>query len=253
MVLAIGCLAGLVFAPVPTFAQATVTYACQTPTFWCVFIWSPGVPNGTSCYCNTYMGPVTGYTIDPSGMNNAPTLPKPQRPTNLDPPKTRPVPEDPKIASDDCYKGLGNCPGSFTETQGRSGGDRSTVRSSRGSTGFAEALQKLIDAAGDEFSDVQGEAKRGTSTSDTYTVTVVPSGFNRCVLFIPHRTTRRPWVSCFSETLRYRELLRTVTDVLGPSAKHDGEEHTWFVDSAEVSVDNDDGEAGLSIHRRRDG
>lgn len=256
MLFAVGCLTSALYASSPAFAQyqATATYVCQTPSFWCSFIWSRGVPNGTSCYCNTYMGPVSGYSIDPSGMNDAPTLPTPQRPTDLDPPRDRPTPSrEPDVSSDDCYKGLGNCPGSFTRSRGQSQSDddRSTVRSSSGSSRFARELQELIDAADSEFDDVQGAEKSGTSTSDVYDVTLVPSGFRRCSLFIPHRTSRGPRVHCWAkEGLSYREALDQVIDVLGPSDEQDGEEQTWFLENAEVSVENDEGEAGLTVRVR---
>lgn len=239
----------------PAFAQyqSPATYVCQTPAFWCAFVWSRGVQNGTTCYCNTYMGPVYGYSIDPSGVADAPTLPKPQRP-DLDRP-ARPAPsEDPDVAADDCYKGLGNCAGSFMASASRDRSDEErptrTMRSSGGSSRFASALQELIDAAADEFSDVQGEERRGTSISDTYAVTVVPEGFDRCVLFVPHRTTRSPWIHCFSDRLRYRSLLDLVAGVLGPSDEQETDEQTWYVEGAEVSVDNDEGEAGLTVRVR---
>jgi len=254
MTFAVGCLTGVLFTPAPAFAQypATATYVCQTPTFWCAFVWSRGVPNGTTCYCSTYLGPVYGYTIDPSGVTNAPTLPKPQKPTDLDTPSSPAPSRAPDVASDDCYKGLGNCPGSFMRSHDQSDGQQTTrgVRSSRSSGSFADALRKLIDAASDEFNDVRGEARRGTSLSDTYAVTVVPRGFKRCALFIPHRTTRKPRVHCFSEKLRLREALDLVTDALGPRTEQDGDEYIWRLEGAEVSVENEDGEAGLSIRVR---
>lgn len=256
--LAIGCVTGaLLLAPAPAVAQyqSTSTYVCQTPSFWCAFVWSRGVANGTTCYCNTYAGAVFGYSIDPSGVADAPTLPKPQSPTDIDTP-ARPAPsEDPEVASDDCYKGLGNCQGSFMaslDTNDRSSEGRTTrtARPSRVSSRFAEALQDLIDAADDEFSDVQGEEGRGTSLSDSYSVTVVPEGFDRCELLVPHRTTRSPSVHCFSDTMRYRTLLELVTGALGPSDEQTDDELLWFVEGAEVAIFEDDGEAGLAVRVR---
>jgi hypothetical protein len=244
------CLMGAVCAPSPAFAQyqSTATYVCQTPTFWCSFLWSRGVPNGTSCYCNTYGGPVSGYSIDPSGMNNAPTLPTPQTPTKLDPPSDRPRPTgEPDISSDDCYKGLGNCPGSFTRTLAQDGDEPRVTRTNRSSSRFGQALQTLIDAAADEFDDVRGEEKRGTSSSDVYNVTVVPGGFKRCALFIPRSATRGPRVHCWAEGLSYREGLEQVTAVLGPSHDQDDGEHSWLLKGVEVYVENDEGDAGLTI------
>ena len=99
------------------------------------------------------------------------------------------------------------------------------MRSSSGSSRFARELQELIDAADSEFDDVQGEERSGTSASDVYDVTLVPSGFRRCSLFIPHRTSRGPRVHCWAkEGLSYREALDQVIDVLGPSDEQDGEE-----------------------------
>ena len=43
-----------------TITQQT-TSICQTPAFWCRMFF-PG-PVGVSCYCNSYWGPVSGFTV----------------------------------------------------------------------------------------------------------------------------------------------------------------------------------------------
>ena len=91
------------------------TYVCQTPAFWCVFQWGRGVPDGTPCYCGTMFGSVPGYSIDPGGVTNAPTLPPPQARTQETAPRPSPRRES-EVAADDCYKGLGNCQGNFAMT-----------------------------------------------------------------------------------------------------------------------------------------
>jgi hypothetical protein len=89
-----------------------ITYVCQTATFWCAFQWAPDVPNGTFCYCNTVFGPVGGLSINPTGVSNAPKLPDPQ-PQGPGTPPSSPPKAGGEVAANDCYKGLGNCPGSF--------------------------------------------------------------------------------------------------------------------------------------------
>ena len=95
--------------------QQMTTYVCQTPAFWCVFQWTPGVANGFPCYCTTLFGPFQGYSIDPGSVTNAPKLPEPQQQPQT--PERTPRPPAPRsggeVAADDCYKGLGNCQGSF--------------------------------------------------------------------------------------------------------------------------------------------
>ncbi len=93
-------------------------YVCQAPTFWCsVPHANPAVPNGSACYCNTVMGPVNGYTIDPTGYRPAPVPTWPQRPRPV-PPPVQPAPQmtpngKAEPTTGDCYKGLGNCSGTF--------------------------------------------------------------------------------------------------------------------------------------------
>lgn len=103
-------------------AQFPTTYVCQTPAFWCVFQWTSGFPNGTPCYCTTGFGPVSGYTINPAGVPNAPTLPSPQPQNPGNPPPSQPRRTGDAPSGDDCYKGLGNCPGSFANTSRNRGG-----------------------------------------------------------------------------------------------------------------------------------
>ena len=91
------------------------TYVCQTIAFWCAFQFVPGVPDGASCYCGTVFGPIYGISIDPTPMANTPILPKPQ--PRIEETPTRTVPrKEVEVAADDCYKGLGNCQGSFVRS-----------------------------------------------------------------------------------------------------------------------------------------
>lgn len=85
-----------------SFAQITV---CQTQAFWCSF---PGnYPSGQLCHCNSFMGPLPGYTINPN--------------TTMNPGRSNPLPGDEEdeeevdLSSEqsDCLNGLGNCSGSF--------------------------------------------------------------------------------------------------------------------------------------------
>ena len=95
--------------------QPQKVYVCQTMAFWCAFQAVPGVPDGTYCYCGTVLGPIYGISIDPGPLADAPTLPKPQ-PRSEETAPRNPSKKDVEIAADDCYKGLGNCQGSFTRS-----------------------------------------------------------------------------------------------------------------------------------------
>jgi hypothetical protein len=216
------------------------TYVCQTPTFWCAFTYASGMQNGTLCYCGTLRGVVYGYSVDPRGMSNAPPLPTPQRkqqPSKGDDhtpqPRQTPVP----VGDDDCYKGLGNCPGSFVKT---APGD-ATKNAGRPNSGFGAGLQKLIEAARDSFSDVQGKAKRSSSTTeDKYGVTVTPEGMEFCTLFIPSSRSRRPWVSCFApDEMSYSQLLNRVSGAIGTATSRSSDGQVWSVADVEIEVSKD--------------
>lgn len=122
------------------YPQQLSTYVCQTPTFWCAFQWYSGAPNGSPCYCGTQYGPVGGYSINPAGVPNAPQLPAPQRTTDPGRPPTTPSTRQPgEIDKDDCYKGLGNCAGSF------SGGRQSTGPDTRRTPGSFTRTGRLAE------------------------------------------------------------------------------------------------------------
>lgn len=113
--------AALLLAAGPAAAQQM--YVCQTPQFWCSFQHhQSGVPDGTQCYCNSWQGPVGGYSIDPNRGGGRTTGGKP----TAGGPETR-IPDTripdrrtpPPVAtggggdSDDCFRGLGNCEGHY--------------------------------------------------------------------------------------------------------------------------------------------
>ena len=218
---------------------SAANYVCQTPTFWCAFSFASGVQNGTSCYCNTLYARVLGYTIDPRGVSNAPPLPTPQRqqqpPKGDDTPQTKqsPVP----VGPDDCYKGLGNCPGSFVKTT--PGGAQK--KAGRSNSGFGADLEKLIEAASDSFGDVQGDSKPSSSTTtDRYEVTVTPQGMENCTLFIPVSRSRRPWVSCFApDGMSYTQLRNRVSGALGTAGSRSSDGQEWSLPDAEIKVTRD--------------
>jgi hypothetical protein len=225
------------------FPQVALTaYVCQTPTFWCAFRYQSGVPNGSPCYCMTYWGPVTGSSIDPSGVSNAPKLPTPQSPSDPGrPPQTEPRPGG-QVDPGDCYKGLGNCAGSFRNAASqRDGTDpRPGTDAGASSSAFGQALQKLIDAAADEFDEVKGAEESSSSVSTRYKVTVVPPGFDRCILFVPDNSRRRPWVSCFAkDDLTHTRLVNVVAELLGSRGTRETSGQTWMVGDIEVSTERD--------------
>ena len=234
------------------YPQVT-TYVCQTPTFWCAFQWTPGFPNGTSCYCNTVWGPVWGSSINPAGVPNPPKLPKPQNPQNPQNPTTPPERTEPgDVEPDDCYKGLGNCPGSFMRAAkgGSSPPNEATSdRSEAPASEFGNALQELIDAAEDDFDDVRGEERRSSGGTDRYETTVVPEGMERCTLFVPQSAERAPFVSCFApDGMSRAQLVRLVANALGSGGSREGEYQKWQVDDVEVAVS---GRSTLRIRRSR--
>ena len=218
------------------------TYVCQTPAFWCAVNAGAGVRNGTACYCSTVRGPVVGYSIDPSGVSNAPTLPTPQQP-QPQPSRGggRQTPGDSgsgSVGSDDCYKGLGNCPGSFMKAA--SGGGNAAGARGSSKSGFAGDLQRLIDAAHDGFDSVQGDARKSSSSSsDRYDVTITPDGMDFCTLFIRTSGTRR-WVSCFApDEMTYTQLRSRVAQALGPAASSSSDGQVWKVDGVKVETSRD--------------
>jgi hypothetical protein len=225
------------------------TYVCQTPTFWCSFLYTAGIPNGSPCYCNTAWGPVAGSSINPSGVPNAPPLPAPQRQPRAGDPRPTPGPDKSgQVDTDDCYNGLGNCPGSFASSRSGSGGRGATTRST---SAFASALKEIIEAADDDFDAVQGEERRGISSSDLYDTSVVPEGFESCTLFIPHSSSRNPRVACYaSSRLTAARLVSLVADALGSAGTRNTDGQSWTVDGVEVSVDRSD--KSLTIRRSRD-
>lgn len=97
----------------PSF-QNVAQYVCQTPRFWCAFLFSAGVPDGSLCTCNTPYGFVAGFSLRPIQDQSAVPLPDAQRTT----PPTGTTPVRPKTAGTpdkgECYNGLGNCSGSYS-------------------------------------------------------------------------------------------------------------------------------------------
>ena len=233
----------LLFSPTGATGQyGQQVYVCQTPTFWCAVPGPVGAQNGTSCWCSTYWGPVWGASIDPSGVPNAPKLPAPQapqQPPNQSPPR-QDTPVD--VGADDCYKGLGNCQGSFVRTARDSGASPGSSEGSRRSTSsFGAALKRLIDAADDGFESVKGRATKGSSASDQYDSTVIPSGLESCTIFVPKNRRRSPWLACWPhDDTTVSQVVRLVTDALGREHSRDADEHLWVVGAVEISVDRTD-------------
>jgi hypothetical protein len=112
-------------------------------------------------------------------------------------------------------------------------------------------LQELIDAAENDFDDVRGDFKRSSSSSDTYTTTVVPDGMRRCTLFVPQRR-RTPWVACWApDDMSFRELVEKVADALGSAGTRDSDGQTWQVEGVEVQVDRGSS-LTLDVRKRRE-
>jgi len=207
-VASLGFIIGISATPSSAQFLAPVTYVCQTPAFWCAIQAEPGVPNGTLCYCNTFYGPVWGLSINPSGVSNAPQLPKPQpqRPDAAPPrPESRPGRTEPtstratEVAANDCYKGLGNCPGAFGEdisSKSKSGeangiaggkrtfrGDLAEGSSRRISFSLERGVSYTITGACDnDCDDLDFQLRRGitlvdndTDSNDAPVVSVTPS------------------------------------------------------------------------------
>jgi hypothetical protein len=91
---------------------------CQTQYFWCSF---PGnAPSNLQCYCNTYYGPIYGYSINPNEFARQPQespIPQERQPQESRPGRdTEPIPQEEIILdeeAEDCLNGLGNCDGTF--------------------------------------------------------------------------------------------------------------------------------------------
>src|SRR5262245_23781843 len=97
---------------IPSAAQSQVRVICQTPQFWCVFYNQFALPDGTGCHCGTPRGPIFGYSIVDMGPPRTMPMPQPIPPQTPQPmPPQRPGPTG--NASNDCYRGLGNCPGTY--------------------------------------------------------------------------------------------------------------------------------------------
>jgi len=229
-------------------------YVCQTQTFWCTFVWAAGVQNNTPCYCNTPWGPVGGASINPNGVPNAPQMPTPQQRTgsNQPPPSTS---QPGQVTTDDCYKGLGNCPGSFRAAATGSAASRGGTTPSNGgpsTSPFGAVLQQIIDAAGNGFGKIQGALKSSSSTSSRYETTIAPSGFDGCTLFVPTNASRRRWVSCWApDDMSFSRLVQLVSDALRQRGTSAADGQTWMVGDIEITVDR--GTSGLSfdVYERR--
>ena len=220
--------------------QSPVTgYVCQTANFWCSFNEVSGVPNGTPCHCNTLLGPVPGFSIDPGGVSNAPRLPKPQKPQPSQGGGKPQTNEDPvTVGADDCYKGLGNCPGSFA----KAAAGRGTKKAGSTISTFGAGLQKLIDAADEGFDDVRGDAKssKSKSTTERYEVEAVPDGMDFCTLFVPESSSRRPWVSCFApDDMTYTQLNTRISGALGKAGSGSSGGRVWRVGNAQIETSRD--------------
>ncbi|WFU40796.1 hypothetical protein QA640_42725 [Bradyrhizobium sp. CB82] len=101
-------LAAIAIALAQQAGAQPVQMVCQTPQFWCGFIAPYVAPNGYPCYCNTPAGQVSGFSVNPNGQ--APQqVPFPQTPVPQPPQNTGRTP-----TNDECFRGLGNCPGAFS-------------------------------------------------------------------------------------------------------------------------------------------
>lgn len=229
---------------------ASNTYVCQCPGFWCVFAWTAGVPDGSSCYCNTMWGAVWGNSIDVSKVGRLPEgMPDPQSPDPSRRPPPQADPADVDVGDTDCYRGLGNCAGTFQAavSQGRVGdarGERSgrtSTNRSRSTSRFADNLFSLIEEATDEFSGLDAEFDRVMSSGTrVYDVYDVPASYDRCNLYFWNRGGSS--VVCRGERQGYRSALRQMTDALGDPDDWSVDESEWTVNRVEVTLEDDDGE-----------
>ena len=233
-------------------------YVCQCAGFWCTFNWTSGVPDGSGCHCNTQWGPAWGYSIDLSRLNRMPDgMPDPQE-RGRTPPPTQPAdPGDVDVGDDDCYKGLGNCAGSFRTALNRgsvsgSSGSRSAGSSrgrSRSSSRFADELYFLIEEASNRFSGLDAEFDRSTGTAEYYDVFDVPTSYDECYLRVRPGFTR---VICRSEGLSYRNALGQVSEVLGDPDEQSRRDSEWVVGLVEVVLEDDDDEVVLRVYEPRE-
>ena len=244
--------AALLGSPDKADAQygAANTYVCQCQGFWCVFAWTAGVPDGAPCYCNTMWGAVGGYSIDLSGVDRLPEgMPDPQSPDPARPPPPRADPAEVDVGDTDCYRGLGNCAGSFqaalslgrvSGAPGERSGATSTNRS-RSSSRFADDLYFLIEEATDDFRGLDAEFDRVmTSGTRIYNVYDIPASFDRCSLY--RRDRGGSSIVCRGDRQSYRGALRQVTEVLGDPYDESRYESEWTVNRVEVVLEDDDGE-----------
>lgn len=92
-------------------ASSQTQLVCQTPAFWCGII-GPGPFGNAPCWCNSPMGPISGYTIVPQVAGN----PGGGNPGGGNPSGGgNPGGGNPGGGNDpeDCLDGLGNCVGTF--------------------------------------------------------------------------------------------------------------------------------------------
>jgi hypothetical protein len=242
-----GVVATIAVVAVPQTSQAQqqlATYVCQTPRFWCAFQWAAGYRNGTGCYCMTYMGPVSGYSINPAGVPDAPRLPKPQTPTQGG---GDPIPpSDARIPGDDCYNGLGNCPGSFGAAAGSSGGSSGTASGpTRGDEdALATTIERII-AAAPRFETITGARLRSSGSSTRYTGTIQLPGFKGCSVVEKDDGDRR--YECDAPNTRFQAMVERFASLYGSQFHDQGNERdlrfrSWKVGDIEVTVwDDDDG------------
>ncbi len=225
------------------------TYVCQCQGFWCVFAWTTGVPDGSPCYCNTMWGAVWGYSIDVSKVGRLPEgMPDPQSPDPSRPPP-RADPADVDVGDTDCYRGLGNCAGSFqtavslgrvADAPGQRSGRAATNRP-RSSSRFADDLHFLIREATADFRGLDAEFDDVTSRGTrVYYVYDTPDSYDRCRLYRWSRGGSS--VVCRAARQRYRSALRQVTDALGDPDDWSVDESEWTVNRVEVDLEDDDGE-----------
>jgi hypothetical protein len=165
-------------------------------------------------------------------------LPKPQSQRRRDDPPPVDEEEPKDVEPDDCYKGLGNCPGSFRKAL-REEEERSEAEGEdSSSSSFGDALQELIDAASDGFDSVRRADGRPSGDSVGYPTTLVPDGMRHCAVFIPRSSMRRRWLSCYPLTGMSRSrLVALVADSLDDPGSRDSSGQTWSLGGIEVSVE----------------
>ena len=251
-----GVVAAIAVAAAPRTAAAQVqlaTYVCQTPRFWCAFQWAAGHPNGTGCYCMTYMGPVNGYSINPAGVANAPPLPPLQNPTPGG--GGNPVPPaDPQIPGDDCYNGLGNCPGSFRGAVRRPDGSGSTPPGAPRREGdpFAAAIERILTQA-PRFEAIKGDHLRSSRTATRYRGTMQLPGFSECTVVEDNDGDRR--YHCDAPRTSFSAMVDRVAGIYGRQFHDQADEpnfryRSWSVGDVEITVwDDDEGGSYITFER----